>query len=203
MMKMKENLTGLLLTGMFFFVLNSCSEEADDVNPVAVEEEVEEEEIIDPFYSSITEDTTLEEYWDIFVADAIRSGKPDPGYGRTVTVFFGSEPDFASGVTADHAGRAFNICDDNTVSFEIIQSYWEDFSVVQRLYTFYHEAGHARYKYRHPCEANECTSEPDDLPVMWLSILPANTPMSDFIKDKEKFFKRDWEGVRYFNCSDS
>ena len=98
-------------------------------------------------------------------------------------------------------GRAYNICDANTVSFEIIESFWEDFSVVQRLYTFYHEAGHARYKYRHPCESNECTSSPEDFPVMWLSVLPANTPLEEFIKDKDNFFKQRWEGIRYFNCS--
>ena len=85
----------------------------------------------------------MEDYWKLFVADAIRSGKADPGAGRIVNVFFGNEPDFASGVTSDHAGRAYNICDAGTVSFEIIESFWEDFTVVQRLYTFYHEAGHA------------------------------------------------------------
>jgi hypothetical protein len=119
-----------------------------------------------------------------------------------VTVFFGTEPDFASGVTADQAGRAFNICDNKTVSFEIIKSFWEDFTIVQRLYTFYHEAGHARYKYRHPCESSECTSTPDDFPIMWLSVLPGNTPMDEFIRDKENFFKRNWDGVRYFNCTE-
>lgn len=196
-MKMNNKQIILGLIGLLIF---SCNKEPEEVIDVVKEEENQSE--IDPFYLTLNEDSSLEDYWELFVADAIRSNKPDPGFGKNITVFFGSEPDFASGVTSDHAGRAYNICDENTVSFEIIQSFWEDFSIVQRLYTFYHEAGHARYKYRHPCESNECTSAPDDYPIMWLSVLPGNTPLEEFIKDKENFFKRNWEGVRYFNCSD-
>ena len=141
-----------------------------------------------------------EEIVDPVVKDAIRSGKPDPGSGRIVSLFFGVEPDFASGVTADHAGQAFNICDDGTVSFEIIKSYWEDFSITQRLYTFYHEAGHARYKYRHPCESYECTNTPEDTPLMWRSVPVGNILFEEFLLDKDNFFKRNWDGIRYFNC---
>ena len=196
---MKTNNKQIVL-GIIGLLIFSCNKEPEEVIDVVKEEENQSE--IDPFYLTLNEDSSLEDYWELFVADAIRSNKPDPGFGKNITVFFGSEPDFASGVTSDHAGRAYNICDENTVSFEIIQSFWEDFSIVQRLYTFYHEAGHARYKYRHPCESNECTSAPDDYPIMWLSVLPGNTPLEEFIKDKENFFKRNWEGVRYFNCSD-
>ena len=189
------------LQGLFLLILafNSCEKTSIDLESEAEAEE-EVAVITDPFYADLKEDSSLEDYWELFVADAIRSGKADPETGRNVSIFFGTEPDFASGVTADHAGRAYNICDANTVSFEIIESFWEDFTVVQRLYTFYHEAGHARYKYRHPCESNECTSSPEDFPVMWLSVLPANTPLEEFIKDKNNFFKQRWEGIRYFNC---
>ena len=182
----------LWLQGLFLLILafNSCEKTSIDLEPEAEAEE-EVAVITDPFYADLKEDSSLEDYWELFVADAIRSGKADPGSGRLVNVFFGTEPDFASGVTADHAGRAYNICDAGTVSFEIIESFWEDFTVVQRLYTFYHEAGHARYKY---------TSSPEDFPVMWLSVLPANTPLEEFIKDKNNFFKQRWEGIRYFNC---
>jgi len=196
---MKTNNKQIVL-GIIGLLIFSCNKEPEEVIDV-VKEEMNQSEI-DPFYLTLNEDSSLGDYWELFVADAIRSNKPDPGSGKNITVFFGSEPDFASGVTSDHAGRAYNICDENTVSFEIIQSFWEDFSIVQRLYTFYHEAGHARYKYRHPCESNECTSAPDDYPIMWLSVLPGNTPLEEFIRDKENFFKRNWEGVRYFNCSD-
>lgn len=190
----------LFVIACLFTITYSCQKQEVEIVPTP---EVEEtlEVILDPFYSSINENSSLEDYWNLFVEDAIRSGKPDPGYERTVNVFFGTEPDFASGVTADHAGRAYDVCNDETVSFEIIKSFWEDYTIVQRLYTFYHEAGHARYRYRHPCESNECTSRPDDYPIMWLSVLPGNTPIEEFIRDKNNFFKRNWEGIRYFNCN--
>jgi len=92
-------------------LLQFSKEEALVKEPEADEEE-EKDVITDPFYADINEKSTLEDYWDLFVKDAIRSGKLDPSEGRLVSVFFGTEPDFASGVTADHAGRAFNICDE-------------------------------------------------------------------------------------------
>ena len=127
------------------------------------------------------------------------------GQDKTVTLFFGNEPDFASGVTPDHAGRAYSVCNDEAVSFEIIQSYWEDYTIVQRLYVFYHEAGHARYNYRHPCEFDEvCNVNTDNLPIMWASAFAGNNNnFEEFIKDKNDFFARRWEGIRYFNCTNN
>ena len=121
------------LTFIICILLSNC-----DKGSVQEEETIEQENtvaIVDPFYADLDENSSLEEYWDLFVADAIRSGKPDPGSDRNINIFFGSEPDFASGVTADHAGRAYDVCNQETVSFEIIKSFWEDYSVVQRLYT--------------------------------------------------------------------
>ena len=199
-MKMKMKFYYLSLSALFIFLQSCDNEEQEQIETNVVEEIIEEE--VDPFYAGINENSTLDDYWDLFVKDAIRSGKPDPGFGRTINLFFGSEPDFASGVTADHAGRAYDICNDETVSFEIIESFWEDFSIVQRLYTFYHEAGHARYKYRHPYEASEVTSRPEEYPIMWLSMAAENSTFEEFVKDKNNFFKRNWENVRYFNCSE-
>ena len=187
----------LLFLANLLFV--SCSSEEEE--PMIEAEEEEEYVITDPFYADIDNDTTLEEYWEIFRQDAIRSGKVDPGLDRNIFVFYGTEPDFASGVTAEHAGRAYTICDESDIRFEIIQSFWEDFTIVQRLYTFYHEAGHARYKYRHPCESNEiCNVSTANLPIMWRSIPPGDTTIEEFIDDKNDFFARRWEGIRYFNC---
>ena len=148
------------------------------------------------------EDSSLDDYWKIFLADAIRSGRLDPGLNRTVNLFFGDEPDFASGVTADHAGRAHSICNNEVISFEIIESFWEDYTIVQRLFTFYHEAGHARYNYRHPCEFNEtcATNTSENFPIMWRTIPLGNTTLEQFINHKNDFFGRRWEGVRYLNC---
>ena len=187
----------LLFLANLLFV--ACSSEEEE--PMIEVEEEEEYVITDPFYADIDNDTTLEEYWEIFRQDAIRSGKVDPGLDRNIFVFYGTEPDFASGVTAEHAGRAYTICDESDIRFEIIQSFWEDFTIVQRLYTFYHEAGHARHKYRHPCESNEiCNVSTANLPIMWRSIPPGDTTIEEFIDDKNDFFARRWEGIRYFNC---
>lgn len=196
-MTCKFKIVFLLLFGTFLLQCNKDDSE-EIVDPVVEDEKTGT--ITDPFYAVLNENSSLEDYWDLFVKDAIRSGKPDPGSGRIVSLFFGVEPDFASGVTADHAGQAFNICDDGTVSFEIIKSYWEDFSITQRLYTFYHEAGHARYKYRHPCESYECTNTPEDTPLMWRSVPVGNILFEEFLLDKDNFFKRNWDGIRYFNC---
>ena len=196
-MTCKFKIVFLLFFGTFLLQCNKDDSE-EIVDPVVEDEKTGT--ITDPFYAVLNENSSLEDYWDLFVKDAIRSGKPDPGSGRIVSLFFGVEPDFASGVTADHAGQAFNICDDGTVSFEIIKSYWEDFSITQRLYTFYHEAGHARYKYRHPCESYECTNTPEDTPIMWRSVPAGNVLFEEFLLDKDNFFKRNWDGIRYFNC---
>ena len=201
-MKKKTLIRCLLAFSIITFFQSCKKDEEESIETEPIQQEAEDE-LVDPFYSVINEDSTLEDYWDLFVADAIRSGKSDPGFERTVNLFFGTEPDFASGVTADHAGRAYDVCNQETVSFEIIKSFWEDFSIVQRLYTFYHEAGHARYKYRHPYERSEITSTPENYPIMWLSMVSENSTFEEFIKDKNDFFKRNWEGVRYFNCSEN
>ena len=96
-MKNKLN-ASILYLPLFLLTLFSCGnvEEEEEIieSDVIAQEELEEE--VDPFYTAIDENSTLEEYWELFVADAIRSGKPDPGYGRTMNLFFGNEPDFAS-----------------------------------------------------------------------------------------------------------
>ena len=98
----------LLFLANLLFV--ACSSEEEE--PMIEAEEEEEYVITDPFYADIDNDTTLEEYWEIFRQDAISSGKVDPGLDRNIFVFYGTEPDFDSGVTAEHAGRAYTICDE-------------------------------------------------------------------------------------------
>lgn len=152
---------------------------------------IAEEVITDPLYSTLNEQNTLEDYWGVFRKDAIRSGRLDPRLNKSVNLFFGNEPDFASGVTTDHAGRAYSICRDDEVSFEIIKSFWEDDTIVQRLYVFYHEAGHARYNFRHPCETDEvCSIDTSDLPIMWRAAFAGNNNnFEEFIKDKKIFLQ--------------
>ena len=117
-----------LLFTMTIFVM-CCSKKE---NPVPEEEMtvIEDEVPTDPLYARLDENSNLEDYWEVFREDAIRSGRLDPGQDKTVTLFFGNEPDFASGVTPDHAGRVYSVCNDEAVSFEIIQSYWEDYTIV-------------------------------------------------------------------------
>lgn len=198
---LKLSLESLLIWAVALVMIGCSGKENEDIDQ---EEEEEEEYVItDPFYADLDNNTTLDEYWALFKRDAMRSGKSDPETDRDVYVFFGTEPDFASGVTADHAGRAYTICDETDIRFEIIESFWEDFTIVQRLYTFYHEAGHARYKYRHPCESGEiCNVDTSNLPIMWRSIPPGDTTIEEFIEDKDNFFRRRWDGIRYFNCED-
>ena len=69
--------------------------------------------------------------WEIFVK-TMRSGKTNPGLDRNIFVFLVLAG--TSGVQRA-AGRAYTICDDTGIRFEIIQSFWEDFTIVQRLYT--------------------------------------------------------------------
>ena len=71
----------ILYIPLFLFTLFSCSngeEEEDTIESNSITQEELEEEV-DPFYATIDENSTLEEYWELFVAEAIRSGKPDPG----------------------------------------------------------------------------------------------------------------------------
>ena len=64
---------------IFFY---SCTE--DPIEEPVETEEVITNEITDPFYAGLNENSSLEDYWELFVKDAIRSGKPDPGAGRVV-----------------------------------------------------------------------------------------------------------------------
>ena len=67
-------------------VMIACSGEENE----GINEETQEEEeyvITDPFYADLDNDTTLEEYWDLFKRDAMRSGKSDPETDRDVYVF--------------------------------------------------------------------------------------------------------------------
>ena len=114
------------LTFIICILLSNC-----DKGIVQEEQTIEQANtvaIVDPFYADLDENSSLEEYWELFVADAIRSGKPDPGSDRNINIFFGSEPDFASGVTSDHAGRAYDVCNQETVSFEYVDENFEKHS---------------------------------------------------------------------------
>ena len=73
------------LTFIICILLSNC-----DKGIVQEEQTIEQENpvaIVDPFYADLDENSSLEEYWELFVADAIRSGKPDPGSDRNINIF--------------------------------------------------------------------------------------------------------------------
>ena len=75
-------------TVLFSFIfLTSLSCKKEPAEAEAVVKEAEKEEIIDPFYAVLNEDSSLEDYWNVFVADAIRSGKLNPDNGKVITLF--------------------------------------------------------------------------------------------------------------------
>ena len=55
----------------------------------------------------------------------------------------------------------------------------------------YHEFGHDVYRYRH-------SSDPKD--IMYPSVARSDIKINDFIRAKENFFKRDFEGIEYISC---
>lgn len=76
----------LILSVFLITTITDC--EKDIVQEESLPEEEIVEAIIDPFYADLNESSSLEDYWNLFVADAIRSGKPDPGTGRNINIFF-------------------------------------------------------------------------------------------------------------------
>jgi len=57
----------------------------------------------------------------------------------------------------------------------------------------YHEFGHDVYKYEH-------STNPSD--IMWPSITRSDTKINDFIRAKERFLRRSFDGIAYIQCPD-
>jgi len=74
------------LTLLMLFIFLACDKEQVETD-VSVTKDEEIEELTDPFYAVLNEKSSLKDYWDLFVKDAIRSGKQDPGEGRVVNIF--------------------------------------------------------------------------------------------------------------------
>ena len=143
------------------------------------------------------DENDLSTYWNLFVEDVkCTRGRPDYGALNTQVLvrFVVQTPEqIASGMTPDHAGFSTFIgyCNNSVVDISVIKDYWEDYSEVQQLWLMYHEFGHDVYRYEH-------SIDPED--IMWPSVPRSDVKINDFIEAKNRFFKRDFDGVSYIQC---
>jgi len=189
----------ILRISIYLLLVNfiwQCSSGREDAFE-EVEAEIEEAQLpscVD--YESVDQDD-LSTYWNLFVEDVICS-RGGPDYGtlneQVLVRFVVQTPEqLASGVTPDHAGFSTFIgyCNNSVVDISVIRDYWEDYSAVQQLWLMYHEFGHDVYRYEH-------SSDPAD--IMWPSVPRSDVRINDFIQAKNRFFRRDFDGVSYIQC---
>ena len=182
---------------IFLFTV-SCSKTEEE--PEEEEEEIVEAQLpscVD--YNSVNQDD-LTTYWNLFVED-VKCTRGGPDYGSLneqvlVRFVFQTPEQLASGVTPDHAGFSTFIgyCNNNVVDISVIRDYWEDYTEIQQLWLMYHEFGHDVYRYEH-------STDPED--IMWPSVPRSDVKINDFIEAKNRFFKRDFDGVSYIQCPSS
>ncbi|MGA0431529.1 MAG: hypothetical protein ACO3M9_06060 [Flavobacteriaceae bacterium] len=191
---MKKNLLLLGLLGLM--VIGCAKEESKEEEQEIIEEEPQLASCVD--YTDV-DDQDLMTYWNLFVAD-VKCSRGGPDYGASHTAvsirFVVQTPQQqASGVTPDHAGfSTYNgYCFSDIVDIGVIKDYWEDYTPVQQLWLMYHEFGHDVYKYEH-------SSNPSD--IMWPSITRSDTKINDFIRAKERFLRRSFDGIAYIQCPD-
>ncbi len=191
---MKKNLLLLGLLGLM--VIGCAKEESKEEEQEIIEEEPQLASCVD--YTDV-DDQDLMTYWNLFVAD-VKCSRGGPDYGASHTAvsirFVVQTPQQqASGVTPDHAGfSTYNgYCFSDIVDIGVIKDYWEDYTPVQQLWLMYHEFGHDVYKYEH-------STNPSD--IMWPSITRSDTKINDFIRAKERFLRRSFDGIAYIQCPD-
>ncbi len=191
---MKKNLLLLGLLGLM--VIGCAKEESKEEEQEIIEEEPQLASCVD--YTDV-DDQDLMSYWNLFVAD-VKCSRGGPDYGASHTAvsirFVVQTPQQqASGVTPDHAGfSTYNgYCFSDIVDIGVIKDYWEDYTPVQQLWLMYHEFGHDVYKYQH-------STNPSD--IMWPSITRSDTKINDFIRAKERFLRRSFDGIAYIQCPD-
>jgi len=194
MFTMKKKLLLLGLLGLM--VIGCAKEESKEEEQEIIEEEPQLASCVD--YTDV-DDQDLMSYWNLFVAD-VKCSRGGPDYGASHTAvsirFVIQTPQQqASGVTPDHAGfSTYNgYCFSDIVDIGVIKDYWEDYTPVQQLWLMYHEFGHDVYKYEH-------STNPSD--IMWPSITRSDTKINDFIRAKERFLRRSFDGIAYIQCPD-
>ena len=191
-----------LILCVFFLLVLSC---AKSDNSFQSEEIVEEEFIQD--YSCVNYDDLMNpqttdrddllQYWNKFVDDVnCTSGGPDFAERTKFLKIFFEYTDITqtiSGITPNHLAYSSFVgyCNDERVNIGVLYDGWSDLNLIQRLWVMYHEFGHDVFKYEH-------STDPAD--IMYPSSTRSDIDLNDFIRAKDRMFKRSFPGIRYINC---
>ncbi|CAI8398637.1 MAG: hypothetical protein EVA41_02250 [Flavobacteriales bacterium] len=191
-----------LILCVFFLLVLSC---AKSDNSFQSEEIVEEEFIQD--YSCVNYDDLMNpqttdrddllQYWNKFVDDVkCTSGGPDFAERTKFLKIFFEYTDITqtiSGITPNHLAYSSFVgyCNDERVNIGVLYDGWSDLNLIQRLWVMYHEFGHDVFKYEH-------STDPAD--IMYPSSTRSDIDLNDFIRAKDRMFKRSFPGIRYISC---
>ena len=191
-----------LILCVFFLLVLSC---AKSDNSFQSEEIVEEEFIQD--YSCVNYDDLMNpqttdrddllQYWNKFVDDVkCTSGGPDFAERTKFLKIFFEYTDITqtiSGITPNHLAYSSFVgyCNDERVNIGVLYDGWSDLNLIQRLWVMYHEFGHDIFKYEH-------STDPAD--IMYPSSTRSDIDLNDFIRAKDRMFKRSFPGIRYISC---
>ena len=191
-----------LILFVFFILVLSC---AKSDNSFQSEEIVEEEFIQD--YSCVNYDDLMNpqttdrddllQYWNKFVDDVkCTSGGPDFAERTKFLKIFFEYTDITqtiSGITPNHLAYSSFVgyCNDERVNIGVLYDGWSDLNLIQRLWVMYHEFGHDIFKYEH-------STDPAD--IMYPSSTRSDIDLNDFIRAKDRMFKRSFPGIRYISC---
>ena len=185
---------------MMMIVISACSSGSSDsssLDSLDEPEEVQLESCVD--YSLVDPDDPAS-YWEIYVNDVLCT-KGSPNYAERNTnvriqLVIQSPEEFASGITPDHAGYSTFVgyCNNEIVDIGVIKQYWDDYTEIQKLWLMYHEFGHDVHRYDH-------SIMPDD--IMYPSVASSKVTMNDFIRAKNRFIQKKFDGISYINCPSS
>ena len=169
-------------------------------------EEIVEEEFIQDYscvnYDDLmnpqtTDRDDLLQYWNKFVDDVkCTSGGPDFAERTKFLKIFFEYTDITqtiSGITPNHLAYSSFVgyCNDERVNIGVLYDGWSDLNLIQRLWVMYHEFGHDIFKYEH-------STDPAD--IMYPSSTRSDIDLNDFIRAKDRMFKRSFPGIRYISC---
>ena len=185
----------------FFTIILSCSK-SDNNSQEIIEEEVFIQDFSCVSYDDLmntqtTDRDDLMQYWNKFVEDVkCTSGGPDFSERTKFLKIFFEYTDISqtiSGITPNHLAYSsfLGYCNDERVNIGVLYDGWTDLNLIQRLWVMYHEFGHDVFKYEH-------SSDPAD--IMYPSSTRSDIDLNDFIRAKDRMFKRSFPGIRYITC---